>query len=136
MSHGFAPRLASSRSAASWRPTARTAGSAACCARLERGSGLYGRPRAWAAPATHGHEGSHRLARGGNRELNRALYTIAITEIRADTEGRAYYERKRAEGKTGREALRCLKRRLSDVVYRTLRTDQAATSPVPLAAAA
>jgi transposase len=76
----------------------------------------------------------HRLNRGGNRQLNRALYTIAITEIRADTEGRAYYARKRAEGKTGREALRCLKRRLSDVVYRTLRADQAA--PVPIAVTA
>jgi len=50
----------------------------------------------------------HRLSRGGNRQLNRALYTIAITQIRADTEGRAYYQRKRAEGKTSREALRCL----------------------------
>ena len=78
----------------------------------------------------------HRLNRGGNRQLNRALYTIAITEIRADTEGRAYYERKRAEGKTPREALRCLKRRLSDVVYRTLRADQAAARPLPLAIAA
>jgi transposase len=78
----------------------------------------------------------HRLNRGGNRQLNRALYTIAITEIRADTEGRRYYERKRAEGKTGREALRCLKRRLSDVVYRTLRADQTASRPRPLAIAA
>jgi transposase len=78
----------------------------------------------------------HRLNRGGNRQLNRALYTIAITEIRADTEGRAYYERKRAEGKTSRESLRCLKRRLSDVVYRTLRADQAAAAPQPASLAA
>jgi transposase len=87
-------------------------------------------------PASSGRTVRHRLNRGGNRQLNRALYTIAITEIRADTEGRSYYERKRAEGKTSREALRCLKRRLSDVVYRTLRADQAASRPVPLAAAA
>ena len=87
-------------------------------------------------PASSGRTVRHRLNRGGNRQLNRALYTIAITEIRADTEGRAYYERKRAEGKTSREALRCLKRRLSDVVYRTLRADAAASRPVPLAAAA
>ena len=87
-------------------------------------------------PASSGRTVRHRLNRGGNRQLNRALYTIAITEIRADTEGRAYYERKRAEGKTSREALRCLKRRLSDVVYRTLRADQAASRPVPLAIAA
>ena len=87
-------------------------------------------------PASSGRTVRHRLNRGGNRQLNRALYTIAITEIRADTEGRAYYQRKRAEGKTSREALRCLKRRLSDVVYRTLRADLAAAEPVPLAAAA
>ncbi|MBM7808492.1 transposase [Geodermatophilus bullaregiensis] len=85
-------------------------------------------------PASSGRTMRHRLNRGGNRQLNRALYTIAITEIRADTEGRAYYARKRAEGKTGREALRCLKRRLSDVVYRTLRADQAA-DPLQLLAA-
>ncbi len=85
-------------------------------------------------PASSGRTVRHRLNRGGNRQLNRALYTIAITEIRADTEGRAYYLRKRAEGKTGREALRCLKRRLSDVVYRTLRADQATASALPAAA--
>ena len=53
------------------------------------------------------------------------LYTTAITQIRADTEGRTYYLRKRAEGKTNREALRCLKRRLSDLVYKTLHEDLA-----------
>jgi transposase len=86
-------------------------------------------------PASSGRTSRYRLNRGGNRQLNRALYTIAITEIRADTEGRAYYLRKRAEGKTGREALRCLKRRLSDVVYRTMRADlQPAREPIPAAA--
>ena len=48
---------------------------------------------------------------------------MAITQIRADTEGRAYYQRKRAEGKTNREALRCLKRRLSDLIYKTMQHD-------------
>ena len=57
----------------------------------------------------------HRLNRSGNRTLNRVLYTTAITQIRADTEGRTYYLRNRAEGKTNREALRCLKRRLLDL---------------------
>jgi transposase len=86
-------------------------------------------------PASSGRTSRYRLNRGGNRQLNRALHTIAITEIRADTEGRAYYLRKRAEGKTGREALRCLKRRLSDVVYRTMRADlQPASKPQPAAA--
>jgi transposase len=78
-------------------------------------------------PANSGRTTSrHRLNRSGNRTLNRVLYTTAITQIRADTEGRAYYLRKRAEGKTAREALRCLKRRLSDVVYKTLHEDLAA----------
>jgi transposase len=74
-------------------------------------------------PASSGRTVRHRFNPGGNRQLNRALYTIAITQIRADTEGRCYYEAKRAQGKTRREALRCLKRRLSDVVYRRMRTD-------------
>ena len=74
-------------------------------------------------PASSGRTIRHRLNRGGNRQLNRALYTIAITQIRADTEGRAYYDRKRAAGKTSREAVRCLKRRLSDQVFRTMRSD-------------
>ena len=86
-------------------------------------------------PASSGRTSRYRLNRGGNLQLNRALYTIAITEIRAETEGRAYHMRKRAEGKTGREALRCLKRRLSDVVYRTMRADlEPAKTPIPAAA--
>lgn len=78
-----------------------------------------------AAPlaASSGRTVRHRLNRGGNRQLNRALYTIAITQIRADTEGRAYYNRKRAAGKTSREAIRCLKRKLSDQVFRTMQRD-------------
>jgi transposase len=49
-------------------------------------------------PASSGRTVRHRFNPGGNRQLNRALYTIAITQIRGDTEGRAYYERKRAAG--------------------------------------
>ncbi|WP_199907481.1 IS110 family RNA-guided transposase [Nocardioides terrigena] len=85
-------------------------------------------------PASSGRTVRHRFNPGGNRQLNRALYTVAITQIRAETEGRAYYDRKRAEGKTSREAIRCLKRRLSDVIYRTMRADaekaSAGTQPV------
>ncbi|MGY1846098.1 transposase [Blastococcus sp. SYSU DS1021] len=76
-------------------------------------------------PASSGRTTRHRLNRSGSRTLNRVLYMIAITQIRADTEGRAYYQRKRADGKTNREALRCLKRRLSDLIYKTLHTDLA-----------
>jgi transposase len=74
-------------------------------------------------PASSGRTVRHRLNRGGNRQLNRCLYLIALTEIRCDTEGRAYYRRKHAEGKTKPEALRCLKRRLSDIIYRQLHHD-------------
>jgi len=76
--------------------------------------------------ASSGRTVRHRLNRGGNRRLNCALYIMAITPARAATEGRAYYERKRAEGKTAREAIRCLKRRLSDQVYKAMRADAAA----------
>lgn len=74
-------------------------------------------------PASSGRTTRHRYNPGGNRQLNRALYTIAITQIRNDGEAKAYYQRKRSEGKTGREALRCLKRRLSDIVYKTMLAD-------------
>jgi transposase len=55
----------------------------------------------------------HRLSRAGNRRINHALHMMAVTQIRYPaTPGRRYYERKRTEGKTPKEALRCLKRRL------------------------
>ena len=76
-------------------------------------------------PASSGRTVRHRFNPGGNRQPNRSLYTIALTQIRGDTEGRAYYERKRAAGKSKREALRCLKRRLSDIVFTTMRHDAA-----------
>jgi hypothetical protein len=53
---------------------------------------------------------------------------IAICQARHDTEGRTYYRRKLAEGKSGKEALRCLKRRLSDAVYKQLQTDLVAVT--------
>ena len=63
---------------------------------------------------------------GDGLELpSRAIHLIAITQLRyPDTQGRVFYQRKLAEGKTGKEAIRALKRRLSDVVYRHLVTDQ------------
>jgi transposase len=66
----------------------------------------------------------HRLSRRGNRRLNHALHCAAITQIRhRHSPGRRYYDRKLAEGKTPREAIRALKRRLSDVVWRHLVAD-------------
>ena len=64
----------------------------------------------------------YRLSLRGNRRLNHAIHMAAITQIRhAHSEGRAYYERKIAAGKTHKEALRCLKRRISDAIYARLR---------------
>jgi transposase len=83
-------------------------------------------------PASSGKTDRHRLARGGNRQLNAALHRMAVTQIRLDGLGRAYYQRRRASGDTSMEALRALKRRLARVVFHLLRpTDQspAATSP-------
>ena len=69
-----------------------------------------------AAPleASSGRVQRHRLDRGGNRQLNCALYRIAITQGRYHPAARAYLERKQAEGKSRREAIRCLKRQLPE----------------------
>jgi transposase len=78
--------------------------------------------------ASSGDQVRHRLSRAGNRKINHALHMMAVTQIRyPGTDGRRYYERKRTEGKTPKEALRCLKRRLSDRVYRQLVRDQQGT---------
>ncbi|MEE8407081.1 MAG: transposase, partial [Acidimicrobiia bacterium] len=66
----------------------------------------------------------HRLSMRGNRVLNHAIHMAAVTQIRHDTGGRVYYNRKQAEGKTKKEALRALKRRISNFVYQRLVTDQ------------
>jgi transposase len=63
----------------------------------------------------------HRLSRAGNRRMNHMIHIAAATQIRLDTPGRAYYRRKLAAGKSTREAMRCLKRRISDALYRRLR---------------
>ncbi|CAN5540364.1 MAG: IS110 family transposase [Chloroflexi bacterium] len=73
--------------------------------------------------ASSGSRIRHRVNRGGNRMLNHAIHIAAVTERGHDTPGRAYYLRKIAEGKTDTEALRALKRRVSDAVYRHLMAD-------------
>ncbi|HEX2400679.1 MAG TPA: IS110 family transposase [Mycobacterium sp.] len=65
----------------------------------------------------------HRLNPRGNRQLNCALHVAAITQVAHDTDGRVYYQRKLAEGKTRKEALRALKRQISNAVYRRLVAD-------------
>jgi transposase len=78
--------------------------------------------------ASSGDRVRHRLSRGGNRQINRVLHTMATVQLRTTTDGRVYYDRKKASGKSSMEAMRCLKRRLSDAVYRTLLNDLATTT--------
>jgi transposase len=65
----------------------------------------------------------HRLSLAGNRRLNHALHMIAINQVRYEGKGGIYYRKKVAEGKTHREAMRCLKRRVSDAVFKRLAAD-------------
>jgi transposase len=67
--------------------------------------------------------GRVRMTRSGNRQLNAALHRIAITQIRLDGVGRAYYRKRINTGDSKTEALRCLKRRLARVVFHHLHTD-------------
>lgn len=86
-------------------------------------------------PASSGNTTRHRLARGGNRQLNAALHRIAVTQIRLPGPGRTYYQRRRSNGDTTMEALRALKRRLARVVFNLLRTDTTTlTAALPAAA--
>jgi transposase len=72
-------------------------------------------------PASSGQRQRMRLNRGGNRQLNRALFTIAMVQLRHYPPAQAFAARKRAEGKSGREAIRCLKRHLARAVFHALR---------------
>ena len=66
----------------------------------------------------------YRLSRRGNRRLNHAIHMAAVTQVRyRHSDGRAYYDKKLAEGKTRKEALRSLKRRISDAIFARLRAD-------------
>ncbi len=78
-----------------------------------------------------------RMTRSGNRQLNAALHRIAVTQIRLpDSLGKAYHEKKKAEGMSTPEALRCLKRRLARVVFHHLQTDNRANPETCVPAAA
>jgi transposase len=101
-----------------------------CAAQLIVSSGEPGRMRSEAAfaalagtspvDASSGRQQRHRLNRGGDRQLNAALYVIALNRKQAHAATRAYYERLLAAGKTKREALRCVKRMLARYFYRRL----------------
>lgn len=87
-------------------------------------------------PVWSGNCERHRLNRGGNRQLNCALHRIAITQIQRDGPAREYLERRRANGNTKTEALRALRRRISDEVYRRLLQDAQHTQATCLEQAA
>ena len=81
--------------------------------------------------ASSGDQVRHRLSRAGNRQINRALHIMAVVQLRNPTEGRAYYDRKVAAGNTPMEAMRSLKRRLSDIVYHQMVLDARAKTAGP-----
>jgi hypothetical protein len=82
--------------------------------------------------ASSGDQVRHRLSRAGNRQINRVLHIMAVVQLRhRDSEGRAYYDRKVAADKTPREAMRSLKRRLSDIVYHQMVLDARAKAAGP-----
>jgi transposase len=78
--------------------------------------------------ASSGEVVRHRLSLAGNRHLNYALHMVAVCQARSDAQGGTYYHKKIAEGKSHKEALRCLKRRVSDAVFRSLLADSQAPS--------
>src|SRR3954451_6776722 len=73
--------------------------------------------------ASSGDHVRHRLSRAGNRQINRTLHTMAVVQLRNPGPGRDYFDRRKDEGKSSMEAMRCLKRRLSDIVYRRMLDD-------------
>jgi transposase len=75
--------------------------------------------------ASSGEQNRHRLSRAGNRRMNHMIHIAAVTQLRLRGPGRAYYDRKRAAHKKPMEAMRCLKRRISDAIYRQLLADAA-----------
>ena len=82
--------------------------------------------------ASSGPKKRHRLNPRGDRQLNHAIHMAAVTQVGHDTPGRAYYLRKQAEGKSRKEAMRALKRRISDAVYQRLVADTRADHDVEL----
>jgi transposase len=74
--------------------------------------------------ASSGQQQRHRLSRAGNRRINWKVHIMAVVHLRHRTAGRAYYDTKKAAGKTSMEAMRALKRRLSNVIYTRMVADQ------------
>ena len=108
---------------------ARLIGELGCTPRIHSAAALAALAGIAPVAVSSGGRNGHRLNRGGNRRLNRTFHLIAVCQLRHEPLAQAYYAKKRAEGKTARSALRCLKRRLVDVVYRLMREQGRATAP-------
>ena len=83
-------------------------------------------------PVRSGDSTRVRLSRGGNRQVNAALHRIAVTQLRLPGPGRDYVAKRRAAGDTWTEAIRALRRRLSDEVYRRMRMDERGLMSLPV----
>jgi transposase len=108
---------------------ARLIGELGCAPRIRSAAALAALAGIAPVAVSSGGRNGHRLNRGGNRRLNRTFHLIAVCQLRCEPLAQAYYAKKRAEGKTARSALRCLKRRLVDVIYRLLRDRERAIAP-------
>ena len=97
---------------------ARLLGELGCIPRIHSAAALASLAGIAPVAVSSGSRHGHRVNCGGNRQLHRAIHVIALTQRRCEPLAQAYYAKKRAEGKTGRAAMRCLKRRLVDVLYR------------------
>ena len=94
-------------------------------AKLARAAGLA------PIPVSSGRTDRHRLDRGGNRQINAAIHRVAVTRARCHPETRAYLDRKRAEGNSTREAIRCLKRHLARRIWHLLRAPHPVSETTP-----
>ena len=79
--------------------------------------------------ASSGERRRHRLNQRGNRQLNYAIHVAAVTQLRYPGNGQDYHQRKRAEGKSSKEAIRALKRQISNSVYRAMVADARCLDP-------
>lgn len=99
---------------------ARLIGELGCTPRIHSAAALAALAGIAPVEISSGGRHGHRLNRGGNRQLNKAFHVVALSQLRREPLAQAYYAKKRAEGKTARAAMRCLKRRLVDILYRLL----------------
>jgi transposase len=115
---------------------ARLIGEPGCAPRIRSAAALASLAGIAPVAVSSGGRHGHRLNRGGNRQLNRAFHMIALCQLRCEPLAQAYYAKKRAEGKSARSALRCLKRRLVDVIFRLLPISKPAALAITMRTAA